>query len=79
MQAVRERFELVLDRQAGGTILQFLLSGIAGNFRASDKGAMRVLRMLFAIEDALVDSGDLQSDFVLVVARPNPVHSGNCG
>jgi 2-polyprenyl-3-methyl-5-hydroxy-6-metoxy-1,4-benzoquinol methylase len=70
MDAVSQRFDIVLHRQAGGTILQFLLGGIAGNFRSDDAASMRILKMLFEIEDGLMETGDIQSDFVLVVAKP---------
>jgi 2-polyprenyl-3-methyl-5-hydroxy-6-metoxy-1,4-benzoquinol methylase len=68
--ALRREFEIVAMNEAGGTLLQFLLSGIAGNFRADNPKSMKVLDMLMGIEEALIDSGDLQSDFVILVARP---------
>jgi hypothetical protein len=61
-------FELVEFKPLGGSILQFLLADIAGNFQ--DETGQRLLKMLFVIEDALLASGDLQSDFAYVVARP---------
>jgi len=70
LKVVDERFEVVARHDAGGTLLQFLLQGIAGNFRSDDPGSLAVLEMLFRIEDTLIDTGDLGSDFVLVVARP---------
>ena len=42
-----------------------------GNFKQSDSQSMLILNMLFEIEDALVDSGDIQSDFVVVAAQAN--------
>jgi 2-polyprenyl-3-methyl-5-hydroxy-6-metoxy-1,4-benzoquinol methylase len=70
LKVVGERFEVVARHDAGGTLLQFLLNGIAGNFRSDDSGSLAVLKMLFNIEGALIESGDLASDFVLLVARP---------
>ncbi len=68
--AVLERyFDIVLRREAGGALLHFLLAGIAGNFRSGEKAEMAVLRMLFEIEDSLMEAGDLGSDFVLMVGR----------
>jgi SAM-dependent methyltransferase len=72
VKVVSERFEIVARHDSGGTLLQFLLSGIAGNFRADDPASQTVLEMLFRIEDALIESGDLGSDFVLMVGRPRP-------
>lgn len=69
LPAIRKHLDLIEVRPIGGTILQFLLSGIAGNFNSESPSAKAVLTMLFAIEDALVDTGELGSDFALVVAR----------
>ena len=66
-------FEIVALNKCGGTLLQFLLSGIAGNFQEDDPSSMKVLEMLFTIEDALIDFGTLDSDFVVVAARPKSV------
>jgi SAM-dependent methyltransferase len=66
---LRSRFEICCERKAGGTILQFLLAGIAGNFRTADPESIRILEMLFEIEDSLIEVGDLDSDFMLFVAR----------
>ncbi len=63
-------FDIVARNDGGGTLLQTLLSNIAGNFRTDDPGSIAVLNMLFAIEDILLEIGDLRSDFALVVARP---------
>jgi len=68
--ALKREFDIVALNEAGGTLLQFLLSGIAGNFRSDDPQSMRVLEMLFRIEDTLIETGELQSDFVILVARP---------
>lgn len=63
-------FDIVARNDGGGTLLQPLLNGIAGNFRTDNPASLKVLGMLFAIEDALLETGDLTSDFALVVARP---------
>lgn len=62
-------FDILTVNACGGTLLQFLLSGIAGNFRAEDPSSMLVLDMLFGIEDALIDTGAVGSDFVVIAAR----------
>ena len=54
----------------GGTILQFLLHKIMGNFQEEDADSMKVLRMLFKMEDTLLEIGDIQTHFALIVARP---------
>ncbi|MAU12450.1 MAG: SAM-dependent methyltransferase [Anaerolineaceae bacterium] len=70
MSILPDYFDILEFNKMGGTILQFLLAGIAGNFHPSDKDAMRMLDMLFAIEDTLIDIGDIQSDFACVAATP---------
>jgi SAM-dependent methyltransferase len=83
-------FDVVECNPAGGTVLQFLLHGIAGNFRSEDPDSMAVLDLLLRIETTLIDIGDLGSDFVVLAARrrdtpapprtlqsPRPVPSGS--
>lgn len=70
LPAIAERFDIVVQRNCGGTLLHWLLAGIAGNFRPGDADAMRYLDMLFAVEATLIDQGDLASDFVVLAARP---------
>jgi len=68
--ALLESFEVLESHQAGGTLLHFVLQSIAGHFRQEDPESMVVLRQLFAIEDGLIEIGELDSHFVLIVARP---------
>jgi hypothetical protein len=63
-------FEIVELKALGGSILQFLLVDIAGNFE--DEAGGQLLDMLFAVEDALMASGDLATDFAFIVAVPLP-------
>lgn len=66
---LRQHFDIREYKPLGGTILQFLLADIAGNFEPDEAGA-RLLEMLFAIEDALIDAGHIESDFAYIVAAP---------
>jgi SAM-dependent methyltransferase len=68
--ALSEHFDIEQYRALGGTLLQFVLEGIAGNFRTEDRASIAALEMLFKIEDVLVETGELGSDFALIVARP---------
>jgi len=72
LEAVRSAFEIVACREIGGTILQFLLANIAGNFRSDDSDSIDVLRLLFHLEDTLLKVGEIQSDFMVIVAQPKP-------
>lgn len=69
VRTLRRRFDFVQSRALGGTILRVLLHGIAPNFRSGGRIAGLVLGMLFEIEDTLIDSGELGSDFALIIAQ----------
>lgn len=66
---ITSKFDVLAINPCGGSILQFLLSGIAGNFRAEDPLSMLVLDMLMKVEDALIDTGTIGSDFVVIAAK----------
>ena len=61
-------FEIVEVRNFGGTLLHLVLDNIAGNL-TDQAEHIALLKMLFAEEQRLIDSGELGSDFTLVVAR----------
>lgn len=65
---LQEHFELVERRDFGGTLLHLVLDNIAGNLSQSDEG-IAILRQLMAEEAALIESGELESDFTLLIAR----------
>jgi 2-polyprenyl-3-methyl-5-hydroxy-6-metoxy-1,4-benzoquinol methylase len=69
MEILQQYFDIVEYNEMGGTILQFLLSGIAGNFQSADLNSMQALNMLFTIEDTLIEIGDIQSDFACIAAK----------
>jgi len=64
-----EMFDVIETRDYGGTALSLVLSEIAQNFADDDAGSARALQMLFEAEDLLLDSGELTSDFALIVCR----------
>jgi 2-polyprenyl-3-methyl-5-hydroxy-6-metoxy-1,4-benzoquinol methylase len=68
MPLLRRYFTVVEFKPLGGSILQFLLADIAGNFQ--DEVGEQLLHALFMTEDALMASGDLASDFAYIVATP---------
>ena len=70
MKVVESLFDVVARNDCGGTLLQWLLAGFAGHFNESDPEAMGYLDELMRLEDSLIDSGELPSDFVVVVAKP---------
>jgi hypothetical protein len=67
---LRQFFDIVEMRPYGGAILHFLLSGIAGNFDENDERDRALLNLLTLLEDVLEETGAIQSDFAVIVARP---------
>jgi SAM-dependent methyltransferase len=70
IECVRAHFDIVEWNPCGGTLLQFLLGNIMGNFREDDSASLRVLQMLFDIEDTLIEAGEISSHFATIIARP---------
>ncbi|QHF48012.1 SAM-dependent methyltransferase [Pseudomonas sp. S35] len=70
LRVVGEHFDIRALNRCGGSLLQFLMHGIAGNFKEDNPQSLRVLQMLFDIEDGLIESDTLKSDFVIVAASP---------
>ena len=68
VQELGRRFEIVERRDFGGTLLHLVLDNIAGNLSESDTGK-QLLRSFFAEERRLIASGEIGSDFTLIVAR----------
>jgi len=66
---MQKEFEIVEVKGYGGSLLQFLLAEIAGNFALDDPVSGSLLQMLFQIEDSLIAAGDLQHDFAVIVAQ----------
>ncbi|MEP6994710.1 MAG: class I SAM-dependent methyltransferase [Acidobacteriota bacterium] len=62
-------FRMVHRRNLGGTIQHLLYNGIIHNFAPGEPEAERILRGIFEVEDALVDSALLPSDFQLLVGE----------
>lgn len=66
---VAARFDVLERRDLGGTLLHLVLEGIARRFDPANPEDVRWLELLFEAEDALLASGELTSDFAVVVAR----------
>jgi ubiquinone/menaquinone biosynthesis C-methylase UbiE len=69
---VEQYFEIVERRDYGGTVLHMLFADIAANFindENDEEETNRLLALCFQIEDALLESGELSSDFALMVCR----------
>ena len=70
MDAINRHFRVEEFNFTGGTLLQYMLQDIAGNFRQEDSESVKILDLVFNIEKSLVDSGDLKPHFAMIVARP---------
>ncbi len=70
LPVLAERFDIIERVPYGGTILMPVLDDIAENFEGDSAAAAGLLEMLFTIEDTLMSCGELQSDFMYLVARP---------
>jgi SAM-dependent methyltransferase len=71
VEVLQQEFELIEKKDWGGNILQFLLADIAGNFvDEKNEHAQAYLRMLVNIEETFLQSGEFESDFAYIVARP---------
>jgi SAM-dependent methyltransferase len=72
---LERHFEVVERRDYGGTIVHMLFDDIAHNFLdengvEKDDEARRLIEMCFQIEDTLLEAGEIESDFALLVCRP---------
>ena len=66
---IEERFEIVYRADFGGTLLQFVLSDIAGNFDPEEPRDVALIDLVCLHEATLIEQGVLPSDFVYLVAR----------
>ena len=66
---IEERFEIVYRADFGGTLLQFVLADIAGNFDPADPDDVAMIDLVCLYEQTLIDEGVLPSDFTYVVAK----------
>ncbi len=69
MPLLEERFEVIYRADFGGTLLQFVLSDIAGNFDPADPRDVALVDLICLYEDTLIEHGILPSDFTYVVAK----------
>jgi len=68
---LKANFTTVEDLALGGTLLNLIFYGdVVNNFDPENEAHNRIIREAFALERRLIDSGELGSDFRLIVARP---------
>jgi len=69
MRLLHSIFNVVDLCAYGGNILHLLLSGIAHNFLSDDAETKKYLDIISMIEDQLIESGEMDSDFVVAVCK----------
>jgi len=69
LSSLKRIFKIVESKECGGTILQPLLSGIAYNFLRKDAETERWLRLFFNVENLLLESKEIKSDFIVAVCQ----------
>ncbi|MBN2169477.1 MAG: methyltransferase domain-containing protein [Actinobacteria bacterium] len=62
-------FDVVEMKEIGGTLLHPLLEGVIGNFTDGDELGEKLIRMLVALEERMLESGYLDADFIALVAK----------
>jgi SAM-dependent methyltransferase len=69
---LRQMFQEVELRPIGGTMIHMLLHGIAHHFTAETPESCKWLDLCFALEDLLLEQGELDSDFVVgIFTKPD--------
>jgi GT2 family glycosyltransferase/SAM-dependent methyltransferase len=66
---VTERFEVVERRKLGGTLAMMALADIAQNFDPDSPKDVNYIEELLAREEELIKTGEIGSDFVVILAR----------
>jgi SAM-dependent methyltransferase len=66
LPTVHGLFDVLEERKLGGTLVGLVLDDIAHHFI---QGADEWLQLMFDVEDELLASGDIESDYALVVAQ----------
>lgn len=69
MPLLEDIFEIVEIKPYGGTILNLLFDGIADNFLDADTQTKEYLKLCFEMEDLFLSSGDIKSDFAVIICR----------
>jgi 2-polyprenyl-3-methyl-5-hydroxy-6-metoxy-1,4-benzoquinol methylase len=70
MTALKLYFDIVEFRPYGGGILHMLFSGIMGNFDENNDSDVALLKTIATFEEILEETGAIQSDFAVIVAKP---------
>jgi SAM-dependent methyltransferase len=73
LPCLKQIFEVIEIKEIGGTILHLLFSGIAHNFRDENPETREWLKLCFEVEDIMMKTKEISSDFVLAVGKPKHI------
>ncbi|MCK5056148.1 MAG: class I SAM-dependent methyltransferase [Candidatus Aminicenantes bacterium] len=76
LPCLRHIFNIVEIKEMGGTILHLLFNGIAHHFRQDDPETRDWLNLCFTVEDLLIKTKEITSDFVLAVCGKKSDNTG---
>ena len=66
---LKENFKVVYERKYGGTLLQFAMDCIVGNFDPSNEKDSLILKLLYNTEQLLIKEKVIDSDFVFMILK----------
>jgi ubiquinone/menaquinone biosynthesis C-methylase UbiE len=66
---LRSKFDIIEFKGYGGSILHLLFNGIAHHFLQNDAETHLYLDIIFQVEDMLLQSHDIQHDFIIAVCK----------
>jgi len=69
MDLFRKYFYIVEINDFGGTLLNLVLEDIIGNFDEEKNEDVKIIKQLCAKEQELIDSGEFDSDFKIIIMR----------
>ncbi|MBP8292952.1 MAG: methyltransferase domain-containing protein [Caldilineaceae bacterium] len=74
--ALHEHFDVVAQRNFGGSLLNPLLENLVANFSPDAEEDVAILRLLMYVEEVLIREGILTSDFAVFVMRKKTTNPG---
>jgi hypothetical protein len=69
LKQVGKRFKVLFRADYGGTLLQFLLADIIGNFKMDDPDQRTLLELICFLEDTLMTEKILPGNFTFLVTQ----------
>jgi O-antigen biosynthesis protein len=69
LKQVSKKFKLLFSAVYGGTLLQFLLADIIGNFKKDNPDHKALLELICLLEDILLTENILTGNFVFLIAQ----------